>query len=236
MIKVITSKTFIWVTIFSMAMGFLETAVVVYARALYFPNGFQFPLVPINELIALTELWREIATIVMLIGVGTLAGTTRPSKFAYFIYSFAIWDIFYYVFLKLILDWPTSLLTWDLLFLVPVTWVGPVLSPLIVAFTMVTFSIVILVKNNKLTCPSITLLTTSAFMLILSFSWDYGTYVFESPDSRELWSFGLNGDLFASVANYTPTSFNWFLFGIGEALFIASVLFYSSNSKKTTHE
>lgn len=236
MIKLITSKTFIWVTIFSIAMGFLESAVVVYARALYFPDGFEFPLVPISEVVALTELWREIATIVMLIGIGILAGNSKPSKFAYFIYSFAIWDIFYYIFLKIILDWPSSLLTWDLLFLVPVTWVGPVLSPLIVAFTMIILSIVLLIKNTKLNWTTLALLSISAATIILSFSWDYALYALESPSTREIWSFGVDTDLFASVSDYSPSSFNWTLFAIGEALFVSTILHYTLNSKQPSHE
>jgi hypothetical protein len=37
-------KTIIWLAVFSMAMGYLESAVVVYLRKLYYPDGFKFPL------------------------------------------------------------------------------------------------------------------------------------------------------------------------------------------------
>ena len=73
-------------------MGFLETSVVVYLRELYYPKGFTFPLVIIPNKIAVVEFWREIATIVMLVGAGIIAGKTRLSRFAYFIIAFAIWD------------------------------------------------------------------------------------------------------------------------------------------------
>ena len=99
-------KTITRLTIFSIAMGFLETAVVVYMRKLYYPNGFQFPLVPISPDIASTEFWREAATIIMLIAVGIFAGKNAPQRFVFFLYAFAVWDIFYYVFLFVILSWP----------------------------------------------------------------------------------------------------------------------------------
>jgi hypothetical protein len=74
--------TFIWLTLFSIAMGYLETSVVVYLRKLYYPDGFDFPLVPIEPSIAITEFWREAATIIMLWGVGVMAGRNKTEKFA----------------------------------------------------------------------------------------------------------------------------------------------------------
>ncbi len=98
-----TKKKFIWISLFAIAMGFLETSVVVYLRELYYPEGFTFPLVIIPNKIAVVEFWREIATIIMLVGAGIIAGKTRLTRFAYFIIAFAIWDIFYYVFLYVLL-------------------------------------------------------------------------------------------------------------------------------------
>src|ERR1044072_1504154 len=94
-------KPLVWLTIFSIAMGYLETAVVVYLRKLYYPGGFNFPLVPVTLDIAKTEFWREAATLIMLVGIGVLAGKNKTQRFAYFLLSFAVWDIFYYVFLKM---------------------------------------------------------------------------------------------------------------------------------------
>ena len=90
-------KILLWVIIFSIAMGFLETAVVVYLRHIYYPQGFKFPLAPIDTSLVVVEVGRELATIIMLLGVGAIAGRTFASRFAYFILSFAIWDIFYYL-------------------------------------------------------------------------------------------------------------------------------------------
>ena len=60
----------------------------------------------------------------MLATVGSAAGRTAVGKFAFFLFLFGVWDIFYYIWLKVFLHWPASLLTWDVLFLIPVPWVA----------------------------------------------------------------------------------------------------------------
>ena len=122
---------------FAVAMAFLEAAVVVYLRELYYPSGFSFPLKMIPGDIYMIELGREAATIIMLLAIGCFSAKTFLSQFAGFMIAFGVWDIFYYLFLKITLDWPSSLLDWDLLFLIPLPWVGPVLAPLIVSFLLV---------------------------------------------------------------------------------------------------
>ncbi|HEX7411836.1 MAG TPA: hypothetical protein VF298_06815, partial [Bacteroidales bacterium] len=107
----------IWIILFALAMGYLESAVVVYIRALYYPEGFAFPLKEMAENLAITELFREAATLVMLLAIGFLATTERLHRFAWFLIVFGIWDIAYYFFLKLLIGWPESLLTYDILFL-----------------------------------------------------------------------------------------------------------------------
>jgi hypothetical protein len=118
-------KTFLWLTLFSIAMGYMESAIVVYLRKIYYPDGFQFPLTPIEVHIRLTEILREAATLIMLITIGIVAGKTKLQRFSFFIFCFGIWDIFYYVFLKMLLGWPATIFDWDILFLIPVPWVGP---------------------------------------------------------------------------------------------------------------
>ena len=115
----INLKTIFWVSVFGIAFGLVESAVVVYIREMYYPEGFNFPLKAISSRVITTELWREAATILMLIAIGVLAGKNAVQRFAYFLISFAVWDIFYYVFLKLFISWPESFLTWDILFLIP---------------------------------------------------------------------------------------------------------------------
>ncbi|MCX6296119.1 MAG: hypothetical protein NTX97_08630, partial [Bacteroidetes bacterium] len=142
-------KTIIWLSIFSVAMGYLESSVVVYLRKIYYPEGFRFPLTPVSQDIAITEFWREVATITMLISTGIIAGKNSAQRFAFFIFSFAIWDIFYYVFLKLLLGWPESFFTWDILFLIPVPWVGPVMAPCIISLTMIVLTLLIICNQEK---------------------------------------------------------------------------------------
>ena len=103
-----TTKKITWLTLFSIAMGFMETAVVIYLRKIYYPSGFQFPLIPVDTNVALVEFLREAATLIMLLAIGILTGKTASQKFAYFIFCFAIWDIAYYVFLKILLNWPAT--------------------------------------------------------------------------------------------------------------------------------
>src|ERR1051326_1078616 len=119
-------RTIIWLGIFAIAIGFLESAVVIYLRRMFYPGGFNFPLVPVDTQIAIVEFCREAATIIMLAAMGALIGKNASQRWAVFIYAFGLWDIFYYVFLKIFLDWPESVFNWDILFLIPVPWVGPV--------------------------------------------------------------------------------------------------------------
>ena len=72
-------------------MGFLESAVVVYLRQLYYPNGFQFPLKSIEPIIATTEFWREAATLIMLVVIGFLCGTTKATRLAWFICTWRLY-------------------------------------------------------------------------------------------------------------------------------------------------
>ena len=136
------------VTTFGIAFGFIEAAVVVYLRLHFYPEGFTFPLAEMPGPVILTEVAREAATIIMLASVGWIAGQRFLDRFAYFAFAFGVWDIFYYVFLKVILGWPESLLTWDVLFLIPLPWLGPVLAPVIVSVCLIGASLVILQREE----------------------------------------------------------------------------------------
>ncbi len=132
------------ITIIAIAFAYIESSVVVYLRDLLYPEGFSFPLKPIEGQLLLIELGREFTTIVLLLGLALLAGKTLMQRFAYFSLAFGIWDIFYYVWLKIFINWPESFLTWDLLFLIPIPWIGPVLSPILVSLSLILTAIVIL--------------------------------------------------------------------------------------------
>ena len=138
-----TSHKLIIVAGFAVAMAWVETSVVVYLRTLYYPDGFAFPLRVIQDNVMAVELLREMATMVMISLVALLAGRTAWERFAYFALQFGIWDIFYYVWLKASLGWPASLLDWDILFLIPVVWTGPVLAPLLVSIVLIVAGLMI---------------------------------------------------------------------------------------------
>jgi hypothetical protein len=132
-----TTKSVSFVLLFAIAFALVESAVVVYLRALYYPEGFQFPLKLIDEFHIKVELAREAATIMMLVTIGLIAGTTAWSRFGYFLIAFGVWDIFYYIWLKAFLDWPASLFEWDVLFLIPLPWIGPVIGPVLISLLMI---------------------------------------------------------------------------------------------------
>lgn len=224
------SNRILWLIAFSIAMGFLETAVVVYLRLLYYPQGFGFPLVVLSPEVGIVEIFREAATIIMLLGVGMLTGHNGRQRLAFFLISFAIWDLFYYVFLKLALDWPASLFTWDILFLIPAPWVGPVLSPIIICFTMLTFSGIIL-RNERmgnsynLNWEHWSFIISGSLIIIISWMWDYIAYsgrISDSPD-RAL----------EVLSTYVPVYFNWWMFGVGEALIITGIALYYRSSRRS---
>ncbi len=130
--------------IFAIAMAYFEAAVVVYLRRIFYPGGFSFPLVPIDTDMIAVEIFREFATMIMLATVAILTARRFWKRFAAFMYVFGIWDIFYYVWLKAILDWPASLLDWDILFLIPIPWIGPVIAPCLISILMITVGYYIL--------------------------------------------------------------------------------------------
>lgn len=77
------------------------------------------------------ERTREIATIVMLVTIALLLEKKWLRRLAAFLWAFAIWDIFYYITLKILINWPPSLSTVDCLFLIPRPWIAPVWVPLV---------------------------------------------------------------------------------------------------------
>lgn len=131
-------KRLLVVTAFALAMAWVESAVVFYLRTMidriepYQPN----PL-PIVGGLAGAELVREAATIIMLGAAGCLAGWNFRARFGYFLVAFGVWDLGYYAFLKVLTGWPHSLLDWDILFLLPLPWWGPVLAPSLIAALMI---------------------------------------------------------------------------------------------------
>jgi hypothetical protein len=138
-----------WAPLFGIAFALVEASVVVYLRSLYYPEGFTFPLKIMSAQHLIVEISREAATIVMLVAVGILAGSKAWEKFAYFLVAFGVWDIFYYVWLKVMLDWPAAVTDWDILFLIPLPWIGPVIVPVLISLLMIVCGSVIVVRLEK---------------------------------------------------------------------------------------
>ena len=234
-------KIFVWLTLLSIAMAFLETSVVIYLRKLYYPGGFNFPLSVMDKDVAFVELFRELATLVMLLGAGFIAGRTKTEKFGLFLFCFAVWDIFYYIFLKITLDWPKSLLTWDVLFLIPTTWVGPVIAPVILSVIMIVFALVISSFTNQNIKTRINplewiLLVFGSVILIIGFVFDYVKFMLRFFSLPEIFSLANTTKLMEKASTYIPVSFPWFIFfpGLG-VIVIGIVMFYLRNINYPRH-
>ncbi len=128
---------------FAVAMAFVEAAVVVYLRTVL-GAGPLFPMKDLPPLLLALELGREIATLVMLVSVAALSVRGAARRMGAFLLLFSVWDVFYYVWLRVATGWPADVEAWDVLFLVPLPWVGPVWSVLVICAGMSAFAVLFL--------------------------------------------------------------------------------------------
>jgi len=210
-----SKKRWLYVAVFAAAMAWVETAVVVDLRTLLDRiEPYQTNPLPFVPKLGEVELVREIATLIMLVTVGWLAGHSRQTKWGYAFLAFGVWDILYYVFLKIIVGWPHSIWDWDILFLLPLPWWGPVIAPVTIAGMMIVFG---------------TLLT------------QFNPPEHQIWPSRRAWIFGLSGGVLAllvfmsetirsldggveAIRTVLPTWFNWPVFIIALALMAAPII------------
>jgi hypothetical protein len=220
--------------LFGTAFGYLEAAVVSYLRILHEPARRRiypdraasqlFPLLTLKQVAAAgqeqrktlyVEIGREAATMVMLAAIAlAVAGNARQWTAAFAI-AFGVWDIVFYAGLKLLLDWPASLFTWDILFLIPVAWVGPVAAPVLVSVAMITAGIWCLSREAagrplRIGGRNIFGVLLGALVIILSFTLDY----------RNITAGGM------------PHPFHWGVFALGLAIGGVS---YGSAGKGAQH-
>lgn len=232
-----TPKLLITLTLFAIAMGYMEGAVVVYLREIYYPDGFAFPLQPIADTLIVTEILREAATMIMLIAVALLTGRTGTERFGFFIFCFGVWDITYYAVLYFILGWPASLLTWDILFLIPVTWVGPVLGPVINSLSMILLALLISIFTDKNSRTRINprewvALILGSLVVILSYTEDYVGYMMTRYSMTEILFPKESDKLMDFAAHYIPADFAWWIFIVGEGLILLGIgAFYFRNRR-----
>lgn len=214
----------VWVALFAIAMAYLESAVVVYLRALFFPQGFTFPLPVMDRSIVVTEVGREIATMVMLFAPGALLARSGIQRFAWFLFAFGIWDIFYYVWLKVLLDWPASLFAMDILFLVPVPWVGPVIAPCLISLGFILLALAVLFgswKHDNFTMqwPEWVLLCTGSAGMLWSFIGDHVVHTIRHGGDMLN-----NGPAYLLRDAGMEAAFSWVTFLCGAVLAVAGVL------------
>lgn len=203
------------VVLFAAAMAWVEAAVVLYLRILidriqpYQPN----PL-PASQGLAGAELLREASTMVMLWAVGWLAGTEKRTRLGYALIAFGAWDILYYIFLVPLSGWPQSLFDWDILFLIPVPWWGPVLAPASIAALMILAGTIItqFQQDGQSLWPR-----RSAWMASLGGAC-LALYAF-MRDALQAMPAGPG-----AVRDVLPVSFNWPLFAIAFILLSVPVL------------
>lgn len=157
------------VIFFAVAFGFVEAAVVIYLRHLV--NGFQpemgkeevlllvpgvaflepkiaFEIIKDTAILGIERI-REVATLAMLVGIAALAGKRLGEKVAFFFLAFGIWDVFYYLFLKLAIGWPARFSDLDIFFFLPTPWVGPVFVPILISTALIIGSTIYLLRKGK---------------------------------------------------------------------------------------
>jgi hypothetical protein len=210
--------------LFGIAFGYLEAAVVSYLRILheparrhFYPNrpaGELFPLLTLEQVRAagpeqrktlFAEIGREAATMLMLAAMALAVARNARQWTAAFGIAFGVWDIVFYAGLKLLLDWPASLLTWDILFLIPVPWVGPVIAPVVVSMAMVAGGVWCLRRESagrplRIGLRNIVGVVMGALVIVLSFTLDY----------RNIMAGGM------------PHPFHWGVFGLGLGIGVLS--------------
>ena len=228
---------FLWLAIFATAMGFLEGIVVVYLRELYYPEGFEFPLKLMSSELVKAEWIREIATLVMLAAVGIVAGRNGLQRLFYALFAFGVWDIFYYVALNLLLSWPASLLTWDLLFLIPVSWLGPVLAPVVNSLTMILMALLFIGRQERghyirLGVSDWILVISGALVILYTYLVDYSRLLFDSGALDKKGDPAAGQRFVEMITSYIPEDYRWPLFIVGEVLILAATINVMIRSRK----
>jgi hypothetical protein len=202
-----------FVAMYAIAMAWIESATVYYLRLMVDRvEPYQAHPLPIQGVLGQVELVRELATLVMLLTVGILAGRTWYERLGYTAIAFGIWDIFYYVFLRIMCGWPRSLFDWDILFLLPLPWWGPVLAPVSIAILMIVWG---------------TLATQSRDRLASSLPWPswgmsaagvlLALYVFMADALRTM------DEGIEAMTRMLPTAFSWSVFCVALSLMAAPV-------------
>jgi hypothetical protein len=203
------------VALFAIAMAYLEAAVVLDLRTIH---GELDPFLPVATPMPLhlakAEVVREAATLIMLATTGWLAGWCSRSRFGFWLTAFGLWDIFYYLFLVPLTGWPKSLFDWDILFLIPLPWWGPVLAPCLIAALMAAFGTLVTLAPDAANPPwprGPSIAVCGAGILL-------ALYVFMAD------ALAVTGHPLTILPDLRPTAFPWPLFLVAVALMAVPVL------------
>lgn len=202
------------VVTFAAAMAWVESACVYYLRLLVDRvQPYQQDPLPIVGALGTVELVREAATLLMLLTAGMLAGRTWQRRIGYTAIAFGVWDVLYYVFLWIMSGWPASLLDWDILFLLPLPWWGPVLAPVSIALLMIAWGTLATQWPERAAAAGLTpsLWISCAIGIALALGVFMADALFALPGGRD------------AVTRVLPTSFNWPLFAVALLLMAAPV-------------
>lgn len=203
--------------ILGIAFGMIEASVVIYLRPFFAPADSPFSLVLLNpegmtalqRTLLTVEAWREIATLLLIAGAAAVAARSLLHWAAYFVFTFAVWDIFYYIWLSVRIGWPQTLMQWDILFLIPKMWLAPVLVPLLISVMGIVMSMVVvrtldLRRSVHMAFYHWTPVCLALLLWLISFL---------NKSDKGMTSF--------------PESYSWWLFVLGMIFCIAAtVLFY----------
>lgn len=201
------------VAAFAVAMACLEAATVFYLRTLVDRlEPYQADPLPMTPALGSVELWREASTLVMIAAVGLLAGHTWRARAGYAALVFGVWDVFYYVFLRLMSGWPRTLLDWDVLFLLPLPWWGPVLAPVSIALLMIAWGTLATQAHGTAKESRLAWMLASVGIALA-----LGVFMIDAwralPGGRD------------AILQVLPVRFNWLLFGVAWLLMASPALY-----------
>ena len=225
--EAMNKKKLFYIAIYAIGMAYLEATIVVYLRGLYGIADLMTSVPAFDPQVSIIELGRELATLIMLLAVGLASGKRLQSQIGFALYAFGLWDIWYYIWLVVFIGCPHSLFDWDLLFLIPLPWWGPVIAPVMISVLMIIGGarLALLEERGFLVrpkWPDWAMLATGACTMLYAFM---SNAIASLPSSVE------------SLNDLRPSSFLWsiFLVGYGIATYAIWRILYKSLDEPAMH-
>jgi hypothetical protein len=204
-------RKIVWLSLYAIAMAQVEASLVIHLRTIYSAEPLEiFPLSLFTTRDLIMELVRELATLVMILSVALLSARGFTRVFAAFVFVFGLWDLFYYLWLKIMMGWPLSWMEWDVLFLLPWIWLGPWLTPALIALLFVVWGGWVLYSPRE-----IRFARNNAVLFVLGVLLALAAFL--QPAAFVLWE----GK--AALQGFQPEGFWWFLFLLGYLLMVVGL-------------